>query len=46
MTSDGRGGLGGAPRERESTVSSRRLYEGRVLNLDIDQRPLSQWRRR
>jgi ADP-ribose pyrophosphatase len=36
MTSDDRGGPGGAPRERESTVSSRRLYEGRVLNLDID----------
>jgi ADP-ribose pyrophosphatase len=36
MTSDARGAPGGAPRERESTVSSRRLYEGRVLTLDID----------
>jgi ADP-ribose diphosphatase len=36
MTSNDRG-AGGAPRERASTVSSRRLYEGRVLNLDIDQ---------
>jgi len=34
MTSDsGRG----APVERQSTVSSRRVYAGRVLNLDIDQ---------
>lgn len=37
MKSDDRGGAGGAPRERASTVSSRRLYEGRVLNLDVDQ---------
>jgi ADP-ribose pyrophosphatase len=37
MTSDDRGGAGGAPRDRASTVSSRRVYEGRVLNLDIDQ---------
>jgi ADP-ribose pyrophosphatase len=36
MTSDTRDGPDGAPRERQSTVSSRRLYEGRVLNLDID----------
>ena len=35
MTSDSRDG--GAPRQRESTVSSRRVYEGRVLNLDLDQ---------
>jgi ADP-ribose pyrophosphatase len=27
----------GAPVERASTVSSRRVYEGRVLNLDVDQ---------
>lgn len=26
----------GAPKERASTLASRRLYEGRVLNLDID----------
>ena len=36
MTSNDRGGAG-TPRERASTVSSRRVYEGRVLNLDIDQ---------
>ena len=36
MTSESRGGSGGAPRQRESTVASRRVYEGRVLNLDID----------
>lgn len=35
MTSESRGGRG-APRERKSTVSSQRLYEGRVLNLDVD----------
>ena len=34
MTSKSRGG--GAPRHRESTVASHRVYEGRVLNLDID----------
>src|SRR5689334_15901661 len=28
---------GGAPRHRDSTVSSRRVYDGRVLALDIDQ---------
>ena len=27
----------GAPAHRDSTVSSHRVYEGRVLNLDIDQ---------
>jgi ADP-ribose pyrophosphatase len=37
MTSDSRDIHGGAPRQRESTVASRRVYEGRVLNLDIDQ---------
>lgn len=26
----------GAPRTRTSTISSRRVYEGRVLNLDVD----------
>ena len=26
----------GAPRARESTIATRRLYEGKVLNLDID----------
>ena len=37
MTSDSRDGRGGgAPRERKSTVSTQRLYQGRVLNLDID----------
>jgi ADP-ribose pyrophosphatase len=34
MTSDARPG---APVERSSTVSSRRVYQGRVLNLDVDQ---------
>ena len=33
MTSEPRG----APSNRASTLSSRRVYEGRVLNLDIDQ---------
>lgn len=33
MTSE----AGGAPRHRDSTVSSRRVYDGRVLALDIDQ---------
>jgi ADP-ribose pyrophosphatase len=28
---------GGAPRHRDSTVSSRRVYDGRVLALDVDQ---------
>lgn len=37
MTSNDRSGARGTPRERASTVSSRRVYEGRVLNLDIDQ---------
>jgi len=27
----------GAPRQRRSTVASQRIYEGRVLNLDLDQ---------
>ena len=36
MTSESRGGRGGAPRERKSMVSTQRLYQGRVLNLDID----------
>ena len=36
MTSDPDGRQQGAPRERDSTVASRRLYEGKVLNLDID----------
>ncbi len=27
---------GGAPRSRNSTISSRRVYQGRVLNLDVD----------
>ena len=36
MTNDSRGGRGGAPRDRKSTVASQRLYEGRVLNLDVD----------
>ena len=29
--------VSGAPKQRASTVASRRIYEGRVLNLDIDQ---------
>ena len=29
--------VSGAPKQRTSTVASRRIYEGRVLNLDIDQ---------
>lgn len=37
MTSDSRRGSAGAPRQRESTVASRRIYEGRVLSLDVDQ---------
>jgi len=37
MTSDSPEGSGGAPRQRKSTVASRRVYEGRVLNLDVDQ---------
>lgn len=36
MTTDAEGGADGAPRRRESTVDSTRVYEGRVLNLDID----------
>ena len=36
MTSEAAGARAGAPRERESTVATRRLYEGKVLNLDID----------
>lgn len=36
MTSESRGGSGGAPRQRESTVASHRVYQGRVLNLDVD----------
>lgn len=36
MTSDSRAGRSGAPRDRKSTVSSQRLYEGKVLNLDVD----------
>ena len=36
MTSESRGGSGGAPRRRESTVATHRVYQGRVLNLDID----------
>jgi ADP-ribose diphosphatase len=35
MTTEAGGGAG-APRRRASTVESRRLYEGRVLNLDLD----------
>lgn len=27
----------GAPRERKSTLGSRRIYSGRVMNLDLDQ---------
>lgn len=37
MTSDSFRGAAGAPRRRESTVVSRRIYDGRVLSLDIDQ---------
>jgi ADP-ribose pyrophosphatase len=37
MTSDSASESTGAPRYRESTVASRRIYDGRVLNLDIDQ---------
>ena len=37
MTSDSRRGSAGAPRQRESTVASRRIYDGRVLSLDVDQ---------
>jgi hypothetical protein len=37
MTSDSPEESGGAPRQRKSTVASRRVYEGRVLNLDVDQ---------
>lgn len=37
MTSDPRRGAAGAPRERESAVASRRIYDGRVLQLDVDQ---------
>lgn len=38
MTTDSRGEPppAGAPRDRSSTVSSQRLYSGRVLNLDVD----------
>lgn len=37
MTSDaGDVQVSGAPRQRTSTVASRRIYEGRVLTLDID----------
>ena len=38
MTTDSRGGPppGGAPHDRSSTVSSQRVYQGRVLNLDVD----------
>ena len=37
MTSDSADGPpAGAPRNRGSTVSSRRIYSGRVLNLDVD----------
>lgn len=37
MTSDSRGGpTTGAPRTRTSTISSQRIYTGRVLDLDID----------
>ena len=37
MTTDSTGGPPpGAPRERSSTVSSQRIYSGRVLNLDVD----------
>lgn len=38
MTSDADDArVSGAPRQRTSTVASRRIYEGRVLKLDIDQ---------
>jgi len=38
MTNDSRGAPPrGAPQQRESTVATRRIYEGRVLNLDLDQ---------
>jgi len=37
MRSDPPRGPAGAPRARESTVASRRIYDGRVLNLDVDQ---------
>lgn len=30
------GDSAGAPRSRQSTLTSRRIYEGRVLNLDVD----------
>ena len=37
MTSDSRDGPpAGAPRTRSATVASQRIYNGRVLNLDID----------
>lgn len=38
MTTDSRGEPlpTGAPRDRSSTVSSQRIYHGRVLNLDVD----------
>ena len=37
MTSDSRDGpTTGAPRTRSSTITSQRIYSGRVLNLDID----------
>jgi ADP-ribose pyrophosphatase len=37
MTSDSRDGpTTGAPHTRSSTISSQRIYSGRVLNLDID----------
>lgn len=29
--------VSGAPRERESTLGSRRIYTGRVMNLDVDE---------
>jgi ADP-ribose pyrophosphatase len=36
MTNNTGSPAGGAPRSRSSTVSSRRIYSGRVLNLDVD----------
>lgn len=38
MTSDpGGASPDGAPRQRDATIATRRVYEGRVLSLDIDQ---------
>lgn len=37
MTSDSGSTTRGAPQARDATVSSQRIYSGRVLNLDVDQ---------